>query len=367
MSKTEISITRLLFYIFWTLLLIGKGLGMTSANPAMVTITWVAIFFIIFKLLLSKWEKQELIATGVLLILGLAIFGKTRDAAVLLTIMAICASKDIDLKQLFKYSFWLKLLMFVTRTSLAIANVIDRQILIRYDSGDVHTIRYALGYGQPNATHYTLFVICVLLFLAYRNLKTWIFVLFELYNIFIFSYTNSRTGFLMTSLLILCVWAIKSRTVYRLFCFFGKPLCYSYVMLAIFSFATPYFINKILSRYAGLGTALSRLKTGTAVILNNTISLFGNGNVKTDFGFVFIGFQYGLIVLLIYIIANTILMKVFFKNEYYVEFFIMLIYAVYTMVESYSASILMNTSLILLSLLLYANNRDGYLQGGESV
>ena len=367
MSKTEISITRLLFYIFWTLLLIGKGLGMTSANPAMVTITWVAIFFAIFKLFLSKWEKQELIVTGVLLILGLAIFGKTRDAAVLLTIMAICASKDIDLRQLFKYSFWLKLLMFVTRTSLAIANVIDRQILIRYDSGDVHTIRYALGYGQPNATHYTLFMICVLLFLAYRNLKTWIFALFELYNIFIFSYTNSRTGFLMTSLLILCVWAIKSRTVYRLFCSFGKPLCYSYVMLAILSFATPYFINKILSRYAGFGTALSRLITGTAVILKNTISLFGSGNVKTDFGFVFIGFQYGLIVLLIYIIANTILMKVFFKNEYYVEFFIMLIYAVYTMVESYSASILMNASLILLSLLLYAHNRDDYLQGGESV
>ena len=44
MSKTKISITKLLFYVFWTLLLIGKGLGMTSANPAMVTITWVAIF-----------------------------------------------------------------------------------------------------------------------------------------------------------------------------------------------------------------------------------------------------------------------------------------------------------------------------------
>lgn len=365
MKKSEISITKLLFYIFWTLLLIGKGLGMTSANSAMVTLTWGAIFFAIVKLLLSKWRRRELIVTGGLLILGLIVFVKTRDAAVLLTIMTICASKDIDLRQLFKYSFWLKLFMFVTRTSLAIANVIDRQVLVRYDSGDVHTIRYALGYGQPNATHYTLFVICVLLFLSYRNLKAWVFVLFELYNIFIFLYTNSRTGFLMTSLLILCIWSIKSRVVYRLFCSLGKPLCYSYVAFAVFSFATPYFINTILSRYAGLGTALSRLKTGTAVILTNTISLFGSGDVKTDFGFVFIGFQYGVIVLLIYIISNTFLMKVFFKNEYYVEFFIMLIYAIYTMVEAYSASILMNASLILLSLILYASNRNDYLQGDE--
>lgn len=131
--------------------------------------------------------------------------------------------------------------------------------------------------------------------------------------------------------------------------------------------APTYFINVILSRYAGLGTALSRLKTGAAVLSMNTISLFGVGNITTDFGFVFIGFQYGLIILLIYIIANTVLMKVFFKNKYYIEFFIMLIYAVYTMVESYSASILMNASLILLSLLLYSNNRSDYFQGGESV
>lgn len=59
MSKTKISITQFLFYVFWTLLLIGKGLGMTSANPAMVTFTWVAIFFAIFKMLLSKWKKRN--------------------------------------------------------------------------------------------------------------------------------------------------------------------------------------------------------------------------------------------------------------------------------------------------------------------
>lgn len=365
MNKANISMKKLLFYIFWTLLLIGKGLGMTSANPTMVTITWVAIFFSILKMLLSGWRKRELIVTGVLLILGLVVFGKTQDAAVLLTIMAMCSSKDIDLRELFKYSFWLKLGMFVTMTSLAIANVIDRQVLVRYDSGDIHTVRYALGYGQPNATHYTLFVICVLLFLAYRNLKTWVFVIFELYNIFIFSYTNSRAGFLMTSLLIFFIWAVKSKVVYRLFFLIGKPLCYSYILLALFSFATPYFINVILAKYAGLGTALSRLKTGTTILLANTISLFGNGNVKTDFGFVFIGFQYGLIVLLIYIIVNTLLMKEFFKNQYFVEFFIMLLYAIYTIVESYSVSILMNTSLILFSILLYSNNRSNYLQGGE--
>lgn len=98
----------------------------------------------------------------------------------------------------------------------------------------------------------------------------------------------------------------------------------------------------------------------------NVLTLLGSGNIKTDYGFVFIGFQYGLIALLIYIIANTALMKEFFKRQYYIEFFIVLIYAIYTILESYSASILMNTSLILLSTLLYQNNKNMYLNGSES-
>lgn len=365
MNKITISVTNSLFYIFWTLLLVGKGLGMTSTNPEMVAITWVAIIFAICKLIATKWEKQELIRSGVLLVLGLLIFMATRDAAVLLTIISICAAKNIDLRDLFKYSFWLKFGMFFVMTSLALVNVIDRQVLVRYDSGDIHTVRYALGYGQPNATHYTLFVIYVLLFLSYKNFKTWILILLEIYNAFIFSYTNSRTGFLMTSLLILCVWTIKSKVLYKIFKSFGKPLCYSYLLLAGLSFTTPYFINVIM-QYSGLGTFLSRFKTGTAILTTNTLTLFGSGNITTDYGFVFIGFQYGLIVLLIYILASTSLMKKFFKHQYYIEFFIVFIYAIYTIVESYSASILMNTSLILLSTLLYQNNKNIYFNGGKS-
>lgn len=169
----------------------------------------------------------------------------------------------------------------------------------------------------------------------------------------------------MISLLVLCVWAIKSKVIYKIFKSFGKPLCYSYFFLAVLSFTTPYFINALM-KYVGLGTFLSRFKTGTAILTTNTLTLFGSGNIRTDYGFVFIGFQYGLIVLLVYILTNTTLMKVFFKQQYYIEFFIVLLYAVYTIVESYSASILMNTSLILLSILLYRNNKNMYLNVGES-
>ena len=347
------------YYIFWTLLLIGKGLGMTSAYPAMVTITWVAIAFVCVKLFLTKWNKKEFIILCSLLILGMIVFLKTRDAALLLSVLAICAAKGIDLKRLFKYSFWLKATMFVVRTTMALVGFIDKQVLVRYDSGDIHTVRYALGYGQPNATHYTLFVIYVLLFLSYRKLKTWHFILLEAYNYFIFTYTDSRAGFLYTSLLVLCIWAIKSRVISNIFNKIGKLLCYSYIILSVISLTIPYFIN-FLMRFTMLGTALSRFKTGAAVLASNSLSLFGAGNITTDFGYIFICYQYGFIALVFFVIANTLLMKLFFEKKMFTEFFIILTYAVYTLMESYSASILMNTSLILISIFLYKINKDLY-------
>lgn len=364
----RISLTKASFYIFWTLLLLGKGLGMTSSDPVMVSITWVALVFAFLKLITTKWEKRELVISGILLMLGLLIFVKTRGTAVLLSIITICASKDLDLRKLFRYSFWLKFGMFIVITSLALANVIDRQTLVRIDSGSIHTVRHALGYGHPNATHYTLFVIYVLLLLAYKNLKTWIFALLELYNIFIFWYTNSRTGFLMTSLLVLCAWAIKSQVICRMIESFGKPFCYSYLLLAVISFAAPYYLNALTSfvKNDRFNTFLGRFQTGTAVLTTNTLTLFGNGSIDTDSGFVFIGFRYGLIALLMYLLAATVLLKKFLERKYYMEFAIVLLYGAYTMLESYSASVLMNVSLILFSVLLYQNNKDMYLNAGES-
>lgn len=360
---------NLYYYIFWILLLIGKGVGMSSQEPLMIYITWIAIPFCILKLFFTKWTKQEFYVCFSLLILGLFIFIKTHIAAVLLTIISICAAKNIDLRKLLKCSFCVKAFLFFITTSLAIANLVDRQVLIRYDSGDIHTVRYALGYGQPNTTHYTLFIIFVLLFLSYKNIRNWMFIICQLYNCLIFTYTDSRTGFLLTSLLIVGVWAIKNKLLYKVFKLIGKYLCYIYIILATLSLASPLFLNFLLEKFnsVSLGTALARFQTGTSVILDNNITIFGIGNVRTDFGFIFIGYQYGVIILMLFVIANTYLLKLFYKRRMFIEFFILLIYAIYTTMEPYSASILMNVSLIFISLLLYSNNKSIYLTGEKRI
>lgn len=91
MIKARVSITELTFMLFWTLLLVGKGLGMSSSDSVMVLITGVAIIFAILKMVFSKWKRQELIIIVGLSVLGLLVFVKSKDAAVLLTIISICA------------------------------------------------------------------------------------------------------------------------------------------------------------------------------------------------------------------------------------------------------------------------------------
>ena len=143
-----------LFYLFWTLLIVGKGFGMTANNRPMRILTWIGISLAILKMAVEKWKKNELIISMALIVAGILVYVFSQDAAVLLTVIVICGTKGIDLHFLFKYSFWIRLILFLSVSTLAIFNVIDRELLIRYDSGNVHTIRYALGYGHPNATHY---------------------------------------------------------------------------------------------------------------------------------------------------------------------------------------------------------------------
>lgn len=56
MKKTiRINIKAGLYYCFWVLLLVGKGLGYTSYDSAYRYMTWIAIAFIGGKLLLTNW------------------------------------------------------------------------------------------------------------------------------------------------------------------------------------------------------------------------------------------------------------------------------------------------------------------------
>lgn len=354
--QIRMDVSSTAFYIYWIILLVGKGMGFTSSDLVFQYMATVAVTFVAMKLLTSKWSKNELITCIMMNLIGIVQYLFSKDVSVLLTMLTITACKDIDIYKLLKLSFWIKGIMFVLVTSLAIHGVIDKQLIRRYYSSDIYETRFGLGYGHPNTTQYTLFVILVLAVLVYHHkMKFYHYALFLLFCVYIYQYTLSRTGLIMSVLVAFLSYAIDRKggfVLRRVFKYVGE---YSYVIGAIVSFIICYLFSKS-AVLQSLGTLSSRFMTGTSTIRTNSLTLFGNPNIDTDFGYIKILYENGVVVLFLFLLSMTLLIKKCIRNNMYIETMVLILYAVYTCAEAYTASVLMNVGLLLVVWIIYPKN-----------
>lgn len=354
------------FYVFWTVLLIGKGLGYTGTDNIFRYMTLAVIPFAIIKLAVSEWTQKEFLICVCLNLLGIMVWFFSHDASILLTIIAITSCKEIDLYKLFKFTFWIKGIMFVAVTSLAILGVTDIQYSPRYYSSTVYDVRYALGYQQSNATHYTLFIVVVLALMVYhKKMRLYHYMALWAYNFFIFHYTDSRTGMLMSTFVLLMTYIADRRSgvlLKKLVRCSGK---FVYIIGAIGSIVICYLFAK-LPILRSFGTLSSRFATATQLMTNTSLSLFGKPDIVTDFGYIAILYGGGMIVFFLFLIAVTNLMQKCAKKNMYIEMIVLIAYSIYTLSEAYTSSILMNVSLILLTWIIYPRN-EGKMLGSYFV
>jgi hypothetical protein len=260
---------------------------------------------------------------------------------------------------LFLRSFWIKLGLFIYTISKSLLGITDMEKIIRYEADEM-TVRYALGYGQPNSTHYTLFCIIVFCVLSYKDaLKFLHYLLLMLGNALLYGFTYSRTGFIMCTGVIIIGYLLKfkgTKMIWRWFVdIIGKN---AFLILSLVSIVICYLINQI-EWLSSFGTLSSRFITSAAVINDQNISLFGNYGVETDFGYINILYTDGAIFFLLFIMLNTVLLYRFNKMKMAHETLIMICYSVYSLSESYTDSILMNISLAYFSAILFKGNSRG--------
>lgn len=352
-----VSLPSLCFYLFWTILLVGKGLGYSSADMVFRNMTLFGLLFCMAKLLLTKWNNTEIMTAFLLFFMGVLVWYFSNEIDVLLTILVIISMKNIDILKCMKWSFWVKLIFFLTETTWRIYGGGDMQPMYRWENG-IPTLRYGLGYGHPNATHYTLFVIFVLGIIAYGKKLKWFHYLFMIiYNMFIFEYTDSRTGWILSLSVLLLSWGLNGRKGELA----RKMLRYladkAYIVGTLISFLISYSVL-FLSKLVNLGTISSRFKSGAVMISQWNLSLFGTTGIVSDFGYMEILYQKGIIVFVLFIYSMTKILKQSVRKGWWHCVAVLIVYSVYTLMESYTASVLMNISLLLCSMLIFKNMQE---------
>lgn len=353
-KKIQRSIIRYCFYVFWAILMIGKGLGYTSRDDVFVKLVLVSGVFAAFSLACHNWNKKTLIEFFICILLGLIIWGTTNDKDVILTFLVIFCVIDINLDKVFKITLIIRGGFVFSKFVLGIAGVVDKQMSFAYDSVVVR-IRYAFGYGHPNSAHYELFITCVAIMMLYKEKLKWFhYVALLFWDVFFFTYTDSRTGLIMTAFLIVGSYILPHKNKMLSYILANWIKCY-YIAIVFVSLLVCY-LAAYHGYFLGYGTLSSRFTTAASAI-SSGLSVFGAAGIHTDFGFINILCGRGVVFLAVYIVLHVLLAERLQKGGNIQELFILLAYSIYTLSEALSSSVLMNVSLLYISLLFLSETK----------
>lgn len=304
MRNCRIKLSELFFYVFFCPLLFAKGIGLYDGQTLFKIFLTVALIGFLGKMLLTRYRMWEVAVYAALIALGGVIYLTSHEKGAFLVILLLCSLKNMDLDKVFKVGAVTWVLSFGGMFLLTSLHIIKSPFKVHDRLGMGRIIRWSLGYAHPNVLHISyLVLVCFLLYLLRKNFRYYYLVLFEIGNLFVFMYSLSTTGFLVTTgcLALVLYWNIRKK-----FCVVEQvliQLCFPLCLLL--SFGAPVLlkgkafsiVNKILN---------TRLELSKWFLENLPVKLVGNDTtdavtaVRTmDNSYVFALITYGLLFILL--------------------------------------------------------------------
>lgn len=355
-KKIYLTYEELFFIGFFSLLVIGKSIGLGANNKSLQIMTMLGLISLSIKIIITKYTSKEAIISLFLIILGISTYLASKRAGVLLSILTIIGLKNIPYKKIFVITFKLRLILYITTISLSFIKVIDNNVFMHWRDGVGYIYRYGLGYEHPNLLHSSLFILVVLfIYLNYEKLNVLYYFTILLANTFIYKYSGSRTGFYLIILaIILTIYMKKTKNN-------SKYILIKSIMplSIIFTFATAIlydennftsYIDRLLS---------GRIYYSNYFVKNYSFNLLGNNlhidNNLIDNSYVILFCNYGILVFLLYIISYNKILTNFKINRMDKEMLMVVLFSIYGITEGFLPNIFMNISLVFLSSLIFKN------------
>ena len=165
------------------------------------------VYLLLFISAICKLRKKEINIKLILItILGLLISYFSHNYYILITLIVIIALKDIDFKAILKYAIPTTLLTFAFIITLSVIGVIPNWTSLR-GNGD---IRYYLGYNFATIPSTYYFTILLLIFYYKDSKISYLEIILQLLiSVLLYSATDSKTGFILSIIVIVAMLANK--------------------------------------------------------------------------------------------------------------------------------------------------------------
>ena len=302
-----LTVGEILFYAYWIVMCFIKAIGwyegMASYNVGLV----FSLLCICLKIFLEKHSAKELFLIAAVLGLGVVVYLYSGEKAPLIYIFLMTGMLHIPVKRVFRLGLMVWSLCFLYRALTGITGFSRGMALVHEKLGLGPILRWAFGYPHPNVMHITYAVLAAyILYLTEKRGKELVKLLLLLFagNCYIFFYSVSYTGFLLTSLcLIIFYYFVTRKRIGMLerigiICLF--PVC------VLFSVLGPILTGEgsLLEQFGPfLNRILNSRFNASRVYLWNGIHLFGcrpeAGNFALDCSYVYILVKDGLVFALL--------------------------------------------------------------------
>ncbi len=396
--REESRIPWLLFYAGLTIELLIVIIDKSNyTNPIEGYLFRVTFLLFAGKVLLTKYDWKE----GALILafeaLGFISYRITEANDIIRIVTFVAACKDIPLRQMLRYTFYMTLAGCLVIVLLSVTGIYGDISLTqaygresaeetRYigEEAAVET-RYTLGMGHPNALSCMFLMVTALgVYVWFDRLKWYIYLVLMMLNVGVYLLTGSKTSMLITMAFIggafimsLCKTLREKKVLY--FCgFLVFVLCIVFSVDAAvcaqrvrevqwneFFYREPrdnshiVLLGKIDRQISGRIVSLTDSWENNGMI--QTWSLFSKENNMSyyfDMGWIKLFYRYGIIPGILYVAACLALLWQFARRKDACGLVLFVAFAVYTVVEAHLISVYIgrNYLLMMMGALLWLEN-----------
>lgn len=390
----RIKTSRLSWFLFYAgltiellIVIIDKS---NYTNPIEGQLFRVTFMLFALKLLLTDYSRKQWCVIALLEAVAIVSYRSTgaNDLIRLVTFVAAC--KDIPLKQMLKYTFYVTLTGCVVIILLSVTGIYGEISSTQafghsgYEALDdaryagatpVSETRYTLGMGHPNALSCMFLMLVALgVYVWFARMKWYIYLFIMLLNVGVYELTGSRTGMLIATVFLVGACLLTYSTFLR-----SKALVYVCGLLVFalcigfsvdaavcaqrvrdaewfeYFYDDPYADGHIVTLMK-----IDKLITGRIISLTDSAnnegayeswSAFsepGNMRYYFDMGWVKLFYRYGIVPGILYILACLALLWRMYRKKDACGLLLFTTLAVYTVIEAHLISVYLGRNYLLM-------------------
>ena len=344
--KHKIKLAELFYLMYFAVMLGAKALGFYEGQLAYNVCLVIGACFWGIKILLTKHSICEYLIMFVLLLLGMMTYISSGEKSLLIFLTMMLGMKCVSLSRVFKTGAVVWVSAFVGLYVLAVIGVIP-EIAYTLDRRTWPPIlRHSLGYPHPNTLHITYFILTIFVIYACKNLSrktvTALAIILMLGNGYVFMYSLSRNGFLITSIFIVILLYFLYRTkrskLENIAIELIFPFC-ALIMVVLPFMVKGEVLEEVNAIFAG------RIKYSLYYLSYEPLKLFGIRSIPLPFdtfvidsSYVYILFKLGIVAFVLYFIAMLFLIHDLLKKNKIFELSVVLALTIGGVNETYLAN-----------------------------